>query len=88
MLENERTLLRKMRPDPRHFVIKEGRGLHINMYGEVHRHAERGQPSVEPGRATDTKRASYEGGGFGKILKRSYSQHSKRDNVLRETRVL
>jgi hypothetical protein len=70
-----------MRPDPRHFVIKEGRGLHINVYGEVHRHAERGQPSVEPGRATDTKRASYEGGGFGEILKRKSLQHSKRDKL-------
>jgi len=81
MSENERTLLQEMRPDPRHFFIKEGRGLHIDVYGKIHRHTERGQSSVEPGRAADTERASYEGGGIGEILNIKDLPHFERDKV-------
>jgi len=58
-----------MRPYPRHVIIKEGRGLHLDVHGEIYRYTERGQPSVEPGRPADTEGASYEGRGFREVLR-------------------
>ena len=57
-----------MCPHPRYIIIQEGRGLHIDVHGEIHRYEECRQPSVEPGRAADTEGASYEGRDFGEVL--------------------